>query len=108
MGDDHTAQGKTLIGCRREEIKSRVTSELLRQDAKWGFPQQVCGRPVTPMEWGGILAEEVGELCKELNDIQLEVPTARLSKARDEAVQVAAVAINIIVHMEVEVLRHSG
>jgi hypothetical protein len=81
-------------------ILAEVAVERRFQDAKWGFPQQVCGRPVTPMEWGGILAEEVGELCKELNDLQLEVPTARLSKARAEAVQVAAVAVSIVAHLE--------
>ena len=40
-----------------------VIDERHSQDAKWGFPQQA-----TLMEWGSILAEETGELCKELND----------------------------------------
>jgi hypothetical protein len=53
------------------------------------------------MEWGGILAEEVGELCKELNDVRNDamMTTAAEQRIYSEAIQVAAVAVNIIEHL---------
>lgn len=39
-----------------------IITERDRQDAKWGYPQEN-----TYCEWSSILAEEAGELAKELN-----------------------------------------
>ena len=41
-----------------------IIDERERQDQKWGFPQKN-----TYCEWSSILAEETGELAKELNEL---------------------------------------
>ncbi len=66
-----------------------ILDERERQDQKWGFPQEN-----TYGEWGSILAEESGELCKELND--LNFGQGDHGKMETEAVQVAAVALSIL------------
>lgn len=67
----------------------KILVERKRQDEKWGFPQEnsYC-------EWGSILSEEVGELCKELNELNFR--RGDLEKMETEAVQVAAVALSIL------------
>lgn len=90
------------IRSERRFILNNISAERDKQDTKWGFPQQN-----TPMEWGSVLAEEVGELCKELNDAQTNgrICEHNLKMIIEEAVQVAAVAVNIVEHM---MLVHSG
>lgn len=66
-----------------------ILAERDRQDAKWGFPQEN-----TYCEWSSILAEEVGELAKELNELNFGQGDVRRMEA--EAVQVAAVALSIL------------
>lgn len=68
-----------------------ILDERERQDQKWGFPQEN-----TYGEWGSILAEEAGELCKELNE--LNFGRGDPGKMETEAVQVAAVALSILEH----------
>lgn len=68
-----------------------ISLEREAQDKKWGFPQKN-----TYCEWSSILAEEVGELAKELNE--LNFGRGDRERMRAEAVQVAAVAISILVH----------
>ena len=82
-----------LIQSERQRILSMVDDERNRQNQLWGFPQRN-----NLAEWGCILAEETGELCKELNDMHF----SKGSKERiiTEAIQVAAVAVSIIEHME--------
>lgn len=61
-----------------------VLTERLDQDAKWGeqnHPSEV---------WLAILCEEVGEMAQEM------LPGGSLLHCRDEAVQVAAVAIAFV------------
>lgn len=71
-----------------------ILDERDRQDQKWGFPQDN-----TYGEWGSILAEEAGELCKELNE--LNFGSGDPGKMETEAVQVAAVALSILEHAAV-------
>lgn len=68
-----------------------ISREREAQDKKWGFPQRN-----TYCEWSSILAEEVGELAKELNE--LNFGRGDRARMRAEAVQVAAVAISILTH----------
>lgn len=73
--------------------KARWIKEILaereRQDQKWGYPQNnsYC-------EWASILAEEAGELAKELNEMNFG--RGRQDQMEAEAVQVAAVALSIL------------
>lgn len=69
----------------------KIGLEREAQDKKWGFPQRN-----TYCEWSSILAEEVGELAKELNE--LNFGRGDRARMRAEAVQVAAVAVSILVH----------
>ncbi len=68
-----------------------IRREREAQDEKWGFPQHN-----TCCEWSSILAEETGELAKELNE--LNFGRGNRERMRAEAVQVAAVAISILIH----------
>lgn len=66
-----------------------VYDERDNQDSKWGEQNHA------PLYWLGIIAEELGELAKELIENQ---PNYKL--ARGEAVQVAACAIAMIQSMD--------
>mgnify|MGYP007062347218 CR=1 FL=1 len=66
-----------------------ILDERERQDQKWGYPQKN-----TFCEWASILAEEVGELSQELNELNFGRGDFGLMEA--EAVQVAAVALSIL------------
>ncbi|MFA5526942.1 MAG: hypothetical protein WC992_08965 [Acholeplasmataceae bacterium] len=80
----------------REEVLRRVIQERIRQDSKWGFPQRN-----TPMEWVSILTEEVGEFATAMNDALLgKHADSNLTKALEEVIQVAAVAISIVEHLD--------
>lgn len=79
---------------RRKEWIAMIVAERDRQDKKWGFPQEN-----TFSEWGNILAEEAGELCAELNE--LNFGRGDRKKMVDEAVQVAAVALSILEQQEI-------
>lgn len=69
----------------------KIELEREAQDKKWGFPQRN-----TYCEWSSILTEEVGELAKELNELNFSLGDR--ARMRAEAVQVAAVAISILTH----------
>lgn len=64
-------------------VLSDIDRERLRQNKKWGEQNHL------PYKWMAILAEEVGEACK-------EVLENRLEHYREELVQVAAVAVAAI------------
>lgn len=66
-----------------------ILAERERQDKKWGYPQEN-----TYCEWSSILSEEVGELAKELNE--LNFGRGDPEKMASEAVQVAATALSIL------------
>lgn len=79
--------------CATAHVMTTIEHERDAQDEKWGFPQRN-----TPCEWSSILAEEVGELARELNE--LNFGRGDNARMRAEAVQVAAVAVSILVHDE--------
>ena len=68
-----------------ERVLQAINDERDRQDVKWGEQNH------TPLVWLAILMEEVGELAQEI--IQ-DYPAGH--KIRNEATQVAAVAIAFI------------
>lgn len=70
--------------------------ECCRQFDKWGIRGICHSLP----DWMTILGEEFGELCKEAGDVRFAIDEHRAAiargKARDEALQVAAVALAIV------------
>lgn len=86
------ADGERCSKRRAQEYAIRkIKLEREEQDEKWGFPQlnNYC-------QWMSILTEEVGELAKEMNE--LTFGRGDKEKMRAEAIQVAAVALSILVH----------
>lgn len=77
------------LPCDKVRWVKAILTERDRQDQKWGYPQKnsFC-------EWASIIAEEVGELSKELNELNFGRGT--LNQMEAEAVQVAAVALSIL------------
>lgn len=79
----------------QEKAIELVKAERQRQDKKWGFPQRN-----SPFEWVSILTEEVGEFAQATNDAFIEyLNSPDVSKVRQEAIHVAAVALSIIEHL---------
>lgn len=70
-------------------VLAEILEERHRQDQKWGEQNH------SPIEWQGILMEEVGEQAREANENHFEGKDS-LVKYRKELVQVAAVAVNMI------------
>lgn len=68
---------------------SDVLAEMHRQDDKWG-----ADRNQDPFIWGAILGEEVGEFHQAVLHDRFGGKAAGTS--REEAVQIAAVALQII------------
>lgn len=65
-----------------------ILAERVQQDEKWGVQDH------DPILWTAILTEEVGEFAKAAMHATFGGPDA--DKMREEAVQVAAVALAII------------
>lgn len=77
-----------------------IISERHRQDAKWSKQYH------DPVYWAGILTEELGEVAKEAIEIapcaargDRTIP-ASLARYRAELIQLAAVAIAAIEHVD--------
>lgn len=66
-----------------------VISEMDKQDSKWGLD-----RDQHPYVWQTILTEEVGELAQAI--LHDDFGGSHAGTAREEAVQIAAVALQII------------
>lgn len=77
---------------RTDNIYEDILKELRRQDLKWGEQNH------SPIEWLVILGEEFGEVCKEAldNKVKYESSGSGLENYREEVVQVAAVAIQML------------
>jgi len=70
-----------------------VAAERRAQEARWGVQRHSWP------EWIAILTEEVGEASREAIE-QHWRPTADLTRLRSELVQVAAVAVAMIEHVD--------
>jgi hypothetical protein len=76
-----------------EEIFEQIKAERKRQDIKWGIQNH------KPIEWIAILTEEVGEASKEALEAHFTGFTRDievLQNYRNELIQVAAVAVEMI------------
>lgn len=83
---------------------SSVIDERKRQDEKWGIQDH------DPTVWVGILGEEFGEFCQAVNETWFDNgPEAKqkggYENMRAEAVQIAAVAVQIVECLD---RRHGG
>lgn len=83
-----------MMGSAAEKVCQEILSERVRQDAKWG-PQNH-----TPVAYFAILAEEHGEVAKEVVEATFARSAAerreRIAKMRTELIQEAAVAVAMI------------
>lgn len=70
-----------------------VLGERDSQDERWGVQRHSWP------EWTTILAEEFGEAAQAANNEHFH-PTGDLSRLKEELVQVAAVAVAMIEHIE--------
>jgi len=68
-------------------VLKEVRKERVRQDALWGEQDN------TAEEWMVILMEEVGEVCREIQDM---TTTGKFDNYREELIQVAAVAVSAV------------
>lgn len=82
-----TGQTRRWISTQKEvsRVNVDVARERQRQNEKWGLQHHA------PEWWLTILAEEVGELAKEI--VELKFGEGDPSRMKDELVQVAAVAL---------------
>lgn len=71
----------------------RVVAERKRQDEQWGIQRHSWP------EWITILTEEVGEAAQEACKEHFH-PAGDLSRLKEELVQVAAVAVAMVEHIE--------
>ncbi len=72
----------------QEQVIADVVAERNRQDAKWGVTDH------SPFAWCAILTEEVGEFAQ--GCLHKTFSDGTRAQMREEAVQVAAVAVAII------------
>lgn len=76
----------------REFFMRLIVEERVKQDLKWGFPQQ---NKIS--EWGIILGEEFGEVIKEINELHYGRKTDNTGYIR-ELIQLAAVCVSMLEH----------
>ena len=72
------------------EAVNLIIAERIRQDKKWGFPQYN-----TDAEWGIILAEEFGEVMKEINELHYGRKQDK-TEYKKELVHLAAVCVSML------------
>ena len=93
---DRSCQCESLslvaIGKRRRRVLLDVSHERDRQHAKWGDQQHDA------MAWLAILSEEVGEAARAALHDRFSGPAAGTLRA--ELVQVAAVAVQVLEHLD--------
>lgn len=74
----------------RDTIYTAISTERDSQDAKWGA--QIHSMPV----WSAILTEECGEAAEAALNVAFHGEEDHLAHLREELVQVAAVAVQVI------------
>lgn len=79
-----------------KKVLSEVSSERNRQDVMWGTQEH------EPSVYFAILAEEVGEVAEEINEMVHDPRSSeqRLKNMREELIQVAAVAVAFIERLD--------
>lgn len=75
-----------------EMAMAEISLERKRQDEKWGVQNH------HPILWNLILAEEMGEVAKALNEWHFR--SAPVKDVRDELIQTAAVCVAMLESME--------
>jgi NTP pyrophosphatase (non-canonical NTP hydrolase) len=73
-------------------VLSKIIDEQARQLVKWGEQNH------TQMVWLGILAEEFGEVAKEVNELHFRV--GNIENLKNELIQTAAVAVSMYESLE--------
>jgi len=79
-----------------EHILRDITNERARQVAKWGIQRHDF------FVWMTVLGEEFGEACQAILHYRELMSDQRRAKIRAELVQVAAVAVAAIEHLDEE------
>lgn len=79
---------------RELDVFERIAEERRRQDLKWG--ELPIGRSF--YQWMTILGEEFGECCEAA--LEYRMTDGPASALKEELIQVAAVAISIVVDIE--------
>lgn len=76
----------------QEEIIDKIRKERTKQEQKWGQQNH------STAEWCMILGEEVGEVNKAALEahFKMDNPEQKLKEYKEELIQVAALAINMI------------
>ena len=78
------------------DVLDEVRRERVRQQLQWGWTNRDAAWHVV------VLAEEVGELARALHDARFADGGAEaIANARDEAIQVAAVAVAFVEGLDV-------
>lgn len=84
-----------------QKVLASIATERERQDKKWGQQDH------DPLEWYAILGEEFGEIGKALCERAAElrsgydiVASLKADQARDELIQLAAVAVAMLESLE--------
>lgn len=73
----------------KQQILNLILDEIIRQDEKWGKD-----RILNNLEWLSILAEEFGEVSKEVVELNTNLNTSNKNdNLKNELIQVAAVCI---------------
>ena len=74
------------------DIIEEIRAERIRQDTKWGYPKNI-----EATVWVSVLSEESGEVAR-------AVLEADYDELRNELIQVAAVAIGWVEHLDAGLL----
>lgn len=88
IGGETNNSRRERVRASHNTVISEVMAERARQDALWGKQDH------TPHQWLAILAEETGEVAKEVADCRVEA--FRHPDYRKELIHVAAVAVAAI------------
>jgi NTP pyrophosphatase (non-canonical NTP hydrolase) len=78
----------------RVEAMDAVSDERDRQEARWGIQRHDM------TVWLAVLSEEVGEAAQAILEYRELMSDQRLAAIRAEAVQVAAVAVAMVEHLD--------
>lgn len=78
----------------QEKIIAKVLEERKRQDEEWGVQDH------TAPEWGTIIGEEYGEMCKAINEYRFNPTRAAEDEIYKEAIQTMASCMAMLENIE--------